>query len=96
MGRRAVLVDLRVVAGGAAAADTPRYEVATVDTLDGSVSVVRDTSTGMVTFLPADPGQAWRVLDGDTLATYANGQPATVDVFHPPVHGWRWRDYWYG
>jgi hypothetical protein len=94
--RLAVLVAFLVFAGGAAAADTPRYEVAMVDTVDGSVSVVRDTSTGMLTFLPADPGQAWRVLDADTLATYANGQPATVFVFHPPFDAWTWLDYWYG
>jgi hypothetical protein len=94
--RLAALVAFLVCAGAAAAADTPRYEVATVDTLDGSVSIVRDTATGMVTFLPADQAGAWRVLGGETLATYANGQPATVFVFHPPFDAWTWLDYWYG
>jgi hypothetical protein len=67
-----------------------------VQTLDGAVSVMRDTANGMVTFLPADSGQAWRVLDGETLATYANGEPATVFFFHPPFDAWMWLDYWYG
>jgi hypothetical protein len=91
-----VLVTSLVCVGGAAAADTPRYAVASVDTLDGSVDVMRDTATGMVTFLPSDPARSWRVLDSETLATYANGQPATVFVFHPPFDAWTWLDYWYG
>jgi hypothetical protein len=36
------------------------------------------------------------VLDGETLATYANGEPATVFVFHPPFDPWSWLAYWYG
>jgi len=94
--RLAALVAFLVCAAGAAAADTPRYAVATVHTLDGSVNVMRDTADGMVTFLPTDPARAWRVLDGETLATYANGQPATVFLFHPPFDAWTWLDYWYG
>jgi hypothetical protein len=70
--------------------------VATFGTFDGSVAVMRDGATGMVTFLPADPADEWRVLEGDTLATYANGEPATVFVFHPPFDAWAWLDYWYG
>jgi hypothetical protein len=57
---------------------------------------MRDAANGMVTFLPADTGRPWRVLDGETLATYANGQPATVFFFHPPFDAWTWLDYWYG
>jgi hypothetical protein len=96
--RLAALFAFLLCAAGAAAAaaETPRYQVATVDTLDGTVGVMRDTANGMVTFLPADPAGAWRVLDGETLATYANGQPATVFVFHPPFDAWTWLDYWYG
>lgn len=96
MRRIAALVAFFVCVAGAAAADTPRYAVATLETLDGTVDVMRDGATGMVMFLPADPSQAWRVLDGETLATYANGQPATVFVFHPPFDAWTWLDYWYG
>ncbi|HYY04679.1 MAG TPA: hypothetical protein VE736_12400 [Gaiellaceae bacterium] len=96
MRRLAVLVAFLVFATGAPAANSPRYAVATVETLDGSVSITRDTATGTVTFLPADPGAVWRVLDHETLATYANGQPATVFVFHPPFDAWTWLDYWYG
>ena len=96
MRRLAVLVAFLVFAGGAAAATSARYAVVTLQTFDGTVSVVRDTSTGTVTFIPADTSQAWRVLDGDTLATYANGQPSTVFVFHPPFDPWTWLDYWYG
>jgi hypothetical protein len=92
----AAFVAVFAVAAGPAAADAPRYAVATVDTLDGSVSVMRDSVTGMVTFLPAESAGAWRVLDGETLATYANGEPATVFFFHPPFDAWTWLDYWYG
>jgi hypothetical protein len=94
--RLAALLVFLVCATGAAAADTPRYDVATVKTLDGTVNVMRDTTTGLVTFLPTDPTGSWRVLDGETLATYANGQPATVFVFHPPFDAWTWLEYWYG
>jgi hypothetical protein len=94
--RLAAVVAFLVCAAGAGAADQPRYAVATVDTLDGSLDVMRDTANGMVTFLPTDPARAWRVLDGETLATYANGQPATVVVFHQPFDAWMWLDYWYG
>lgn len=90
------LVAFLACAGAAAAAETPPYEVATLDTLDGSVSVARDAANGTVTFLPSDPGLSWRVLDGETLATYANGEPATVFFFHPPFDAWTWLDYWYG
>ena len=96
MRRLAVLVAFLVFTGGAPAATSPRYAVATFQTLDGAVSVVRDTATGTVTFLPADPEHAWRVLDDETLATYANGQPSSVVVFHPPFDPWTWLDYWYG
>jgi hypothetical protein len=96
MRRLAVLVAFLVFAGGAAAASSPRYAVATVQTLDGTVSVARDTATGTVTFIPADTSRAWRVLDGDALATYANGQPVSVFAFHPPFDPWTWLDYWYG
>jgi hypothetical protein len=96
MRRLFVLVAFLAFAGSASAATSPRYAVANFQTLDGSVSVVRDTATGTVTFLPADDARAWRVLDGDTLATYANGQPASVVVFHPPFDPWTWLDYWYG
>jgi hypothetical protein len=94
--RLAALIAFLVFAAGAAAADTPRYAVATFGTFDGSVAVMRDGATGIVTFLPADPADEWRVLEGDTLATYANGEPATVFVFHPPFDAWAWLDYWYG
>jgi hypothetical protein len=94
--RLAALVAFLVFAGGAAAAQAPPFEVATLDTLDGSVSVVRDTTSGVTTFLPADDTLAWRVLEGETLATYANGEPATVFVFHPPFDAWTWLEYWYG
>lgn len=96
MRRLAVLVAFLVFVGGAAAASSPRYEVATLQTLDGTVSVVRDTATGTMTFMPADESHAWRVLEGDTLATYADGQPAAVFAFHPPFDPWIWLDYWYG
>jgi hypothetical protein len=92
----AVLVALLVFAVAAPAANSPRYTVATLETLDGSVSVTRDTVTGTVTFVPADPGREWRVLDHETLVTYANGQPASVFVFHAPFDPWTWLDYWYG
>jgi hypothetical protein len=94
--RLAVLAAFLVCANGAAAAAASRYEIATVGTLDGTVSVMRDTVTGVVTFLPIDSAGAWRVLGGETLATYANGEPATVFVFHPPFDAWTWLDYWYG
>jgi hypothetical protein len=92
----AAFVTCLVCASGAAATDTPPYEVATVGTLEGSVTIMRDTTTGLVTFLPADPSHEWRVLDGETLATYANGEPATVFVFHPPFDPWSFIAYWYG
>jgi hypothetical protein len=94
--RLAAIVAFLVCAAGASAADTPRYDVATVDTSEGAVNVMRDTTSGMVTFLNADPAKPWRVLGGGTLATYANGQPATVFVFHAPFDAWIWLDYWYG
>lgn len=92
----AALVAVAAVAARPAVADTPRYAVATVDTLDGTVSVTRDSSSGITTFLPTDSAGAWRVLDGETLATYANSEPATVFFFHPPFDAWTWLDYWYG
>jgi hypothetical protein len=94
----AVLVVFLVCAASAAGAvaDTARYDIAVVNTREGTVSVMRDTATGIVTFIPADPALEWRVLDGETLATYANGEPATVFVFHPPFEAWTWLDYWYG
>jgi hypothetical protein len=92
----AAFTALLVCAAGAAASSTPPYEVATVDTVEGSVSVMRDNTTGFVTILPVDPSHEWRVLDGETLATYANGEPATVFFFHPPFDPWSWLAYWYG
>ena len=96
MRRLAVLAAFLVFAAGARAADPPRYAVATFETLDGTVSVTRDTVSGTVMFLPADSTRSWRVLDGETLATYASGQPVSVFGFHPRFDAWTWLDYWYG
>lgn len=94
--RLAVAAAFLVFAASAPAADSPRYAVATFQTLDGTVTVTRDALRGTLTFVPKDPAGAWRVLDDGALATYANGQPASVFVFHPPFDAWTWLDYWYG